>query len=129
MLSTIFIQAVTNIEDLAKDWKEKLLDEEQFKNSIYQAANDLILDQEMEGRIGPNGETENEILSSKLSIHCSVCKKLWLVGDRERTEQEKDEWICPDCLDRIKSDEAKEDEYFAKKADEDAQRVLEDGLL
>ncbi len=33
----------------------------------------------------------------KLSVKCRACEKLWLVGDRERTEEEKAQWMCPYC--------------------------------
>ena len=29
---------------------------------------------------------------------CSKCQKDWMVGDKERTEEEKSLWTCPKCI-------------------------------
>ena len=48
----------------------------------------------------------------KTQIECSQCHEHWMVGDRERTPEEKRAWLCPKCLElvSIRSDEAKVDE-------------------
>ena len=33
----------------------------------------------------------------RFGIKCSMCKRFWLVGDKERGKVEKEKWICPDC--------------------------------
>lgn len=35
--------------------------------------------------------------NSKMIVECSACDKKWMLGDRERTEEEKKEWKCPKC--------------------------------
>lgn len=53
------------------------------------------------------------ITNSKLLINCSICKSEWMVGDRERTEEEKNKWVCPNCKEemaQIAFHEAQEDE-------------------
>jgi predicted RNA-binding Zn-ribbon protein involved in translation (DUF1610 family) len=48
----------------------------------------------------------------KTEIQCIQCGEHWMVGDRERTVEEKRHWLCPKCLElvSIRSDEAKVDE-------------------
>jgi len=36
----------------------------------------------------------------RFGIKCSICEEGWMVGDEERTEEEKTQWICPRCKDR-----------------------------
>lgn len=44
-----------------------------------------------------NYELKRAYTESKMTIHCSKCNNLWMLGDRERTEEEKSKWICPNC--------------------------------
>lgn len=50
----------------------------------------------------------------KTEIQCSQCREHWMVGNRERTNDEKRHWVCPKCQElesyKIRSDEAKIDE-------------------
>ena len=49
----------------------------------------------------------------KTQLECSNCHEHWMVGDRERTNEEKRKWLCPKCQElvaKIRSDEAKVDE-------------------
>jgi DNA-directed RNA polymerase subunit RPC12/RpoP len=56
----------------------------------------------------------------KFGVNCADCGKSWLLGDKERTEEEKKEWLCPNCVSRIRAEEAKVDELEAQaKGDED----------
>ena len=45
----------------------------------------------------------------KFGVKCADCGKDWLLGDFERTEEQKKEWLCPNCISRIRAEEAKVD--------------------
>jgi DNA-directed RNA polymerase subunit RPC12/RpoP len=73
--------------------------------------NDKIRMNLNDGGIHPiNAEGLREIVeNSNLLIKCSICKREWLVGDYERTEEEKLDWICPNCLDRVDQDQLRDE--------------------
>lgn len=73
--------------------------------------NDTIRENLNDGGLYPiNQEGLREMVeNSKLLIHCSICKKEWLVGDKERTEEEKKVWICPNCLDEVDHDQLRDE--------------------
>lgn len=57
----------------------------------------------------------------KTEIQCSQCGEHWMVGDRERTNDEKRHWVCPKCqeLNGIRSDENKVDELESERAEKE----------
>ena len=46
---------------------------------------------------------------NKFGIKCSACNELWMVGDRERTEEEKEKWMCPNCEQALAEDSVAEE--------------------
>ncbi len=50
MLSTQFIQAVSDLETWIGDWKAGIVDESLFKEAVYKRADILCTDEEMELR-------------------------------------------------------------------------------
>lgn len=50
-------------------------------------------------------------MNFKTEIQCSQCHEHWMVGDRERTPEEKRIWVCPKCQgkDRYKFNPHSED--------------------
>jgi Zn finger protein HypA/HybF involved in hydrogenase expression len=68
-----------------------------------------------------NYELKQAFKESKLTINCANCNALWMVGDRERTDEEKKSWLCPNCISRNRADEAKVDE-LAQEPDFDLER-------
>ena len=101
-------KAITDAEELAKDRKAGMLnDDDEFikkAEQVGQAIVDVIQHLQMDEWCDREEAKENakkrleELKKSKMKINCSKCGKPWLVGDRERTEKEKKEWVCPDCL-------------------------------
>ena len=60
----------------------------------------------------------DNLKNNKFRINCLNCGKPWLVGDRERTIEEKQKWVCPNCIDEIKANENKVEELEAEGCDE-----------
>lgn len=40
---------------------------------------------------------ELQNIIQRFGIKCQECGRGWFVGDRERTKEEKQDWLCPDC--------------------------------
>lgn len=53
---------------------------------------------------------DDYVKNSKFRIICAECQKAWIVGDRERTDEEKKIWLCPDCIKEIRARESKAEE-------------------
>jgi DNA-directed RNA polymerase subunit RPC12/RpoP len=68
-----------------------------------------------------NYEIKKAFKESKLTINCADCGALWMVGDRERTDEERKSWLCPNCIAKISSEERKADE-LAQEPDFDLER-------
>ena len=49
--------------------------------------------------IGYNKTKEIQHAIKRFGIKCSVCEKGWMVGDKDRTEEEKKIWVCPEHQD------------------------------
>ncbi len=95
-MNTLFIQSITNLEDAIKDYKLGLMTEDLFQSKIRSIAHDITIDEEMDMR------EADEIANTGIHIICSKCKKEWLAGDKDRTPEEKKNWICPVCIEEMK---------------------------
>lgn len=64
MLSHYLIKTITDIEEVIKDYKAGILNEDDFRGQIAVLADRIVLDREMSERVGDNGETEEELKGS-----------------------------------------------------------------